>query len=146
MGKTEYTNCCQTLVPGDSPFEVGMLGYYDGLTSGVARCRACGQHYYVDLLATDVGEHFTRLHLLREITEDDGERLFACLRASGAADAQRRELALQVWYALCSAEGAAWHPLLHVATDDLSKSVLAARRIGRETWMELLGIGEKPQR
>lgn len=61
--------CCQTLrTRAGSPFEVAMLGWYDGVTSAMARCRACGRHYHVEMVAWD-GEHEVRVYGFREVSQ-----------------------------------------------------------------------------
>lgn len=61
--------CCQRLSSGTaSPFDrIVSLGYYDGTTHGLARCRSCGKSYSYVLQAWDL-EQDTRVYSMAEVS------------------------------------------------------------------------------
>lgn len=69
--------CCQNLrAPGSpSPFDkVVSLGYYDGTTHGLARCRSCATCYSYALQAWD-GDQETRVYSMGQVPPRDFENL-----------------------------------------------------------------------
>lgn len=47
------TRCCQDIsAPTRSPFEIVQLGWHDGITDGLARCKLCGTTYAFDVMCS----------------------------------------------------------------------------------------------
>ena len=129
--------CCQRLEPGESsPFDIVALGYYDGATSGVAQCRACQRAYHFELLHWD-DEQAVRVYGLLEIPEAAYhaiKRLQASPVAEGDALIRGNELML----AVRDATAGSFERDLIVATEDLAREILSARRLTFNDWAAIL--------
>jgi hypothetical protein len=139
MTEMSDATCCQHLRDaGPSPFEVVMLGWHDGITSGMARCRVCGRTYHFDLVAWDADQE-VRVYAFKAVSSasyDAVARLQA--RPTEANDAMSRgdEITLRVRDALATA----FERKLLVAATDVAKYVLSARSVGFEDWSAMLGM------
>ena len=82
---TEQT-CCQSLAAGgQSPFVITELGGYDGFTSGLARCSACGRAYHFELVASDE-ERGERAYGFKEVAVVDHHAITALVAQTPPAD------------------------------------------------------------
>jgi hypothetical protein len=134
------TVCCR--MPASnvaSPFEVAMFGWHDGVTSGMARCRSCGQAYWFATVSED-GEGI-RVYGFREIGLDSYQAYLRVhtLSVPGPGDVHARSdaLALLVRDALSTNEECT----LYVAAIDLTEKIIASRRVSFSFWASLLQLG-----
>jgi hypothetical protein len=132
--------CCQTIEGHcPSPFEISTLGWHDGLTSGMARCRECARCYHVEMVAWD-HEQEVRVYGFREISRASYDT-FMAVQASGVPSPQQAidrsdELALRERDALATG----FERTLYVAAVDLMKEILGSRRVPFSLWASLLDM------
>jgi len=130
--------CCKNLGRGDSPFEIIMLGWQDGLTSGMARCRACGTTYHFEMVAWDQ-EQEVRIYGFREVSQASYDAVVALHLAPSVTEnpLERSDaLALKARDALATG----FERIFYAAATNLAKEVIAARRVGFTAWKELLAF------
>jgi hypothetical protein len=132
--------CCRTMVAGESPFDILELGYLDGLTGGMARCRACGATYDFQMVAWDQ-EQEVRVYGFRPIRAEHYDRMVA-LSAEiagwrpGERDYRKGSDALTLRRR--DALSSSYEVTLLVASTDLCKRITAVRRMEFATWKETL--------
>jgi hypothetical protein len=139
--------CCTLLenISTESPFtRILVFGWYDGLTSGLLQCGACGQTYFADLVTWD-SEQVARIYVLKKVDRDKFERAIA---AHGAMEPPR----WPVWFPRYpdastletvgrTIDEAAHSGLLVdlvVATADIAVRIDRARRLSFDDWRVLL--------
>jgi hypothetical protein len=131
--------CCQTLEGrAPSPFEIFMIGWHDGLTSGVARCRTCDRAYHFDMMAWDA-EHEQRVYGFKEVSRRSYEAFVSMYtQATPSASAMDRSDVLT----LCVRDALATNPerLLYIGAVDLATEVLGTRRLNFSDWSILLAF------
>jgi hypothetical protein len=132
--------CCQRLSKGPSPFEVSMLGWYDGVTSGVAKCRACGRTYHFEMLAWD-DEQEMRVYAFKEVTKATYDAIVLLLDAPPPTPERAAEfgdvVALRVRDALITNP----ERNLLVLAANLATFIESARVADFAQWKELIGTG-----
>jgi hypothetical protein len=122
--------CCTLLenISTESPFtRILVFGWYDGLTSGLLQCGACGQTYFADLVTWD-SEQVARIYVLKKVDRDKFERAIA---AHGAMEPPRWPV---------------WFPRYPDAstletvgrTADIAVRIDRARRLSFDDWRVLL--------
>jgi len=136
---TKESACCQRLSEGGpSPFDVSMLGWYDGPISGLAKCRGCGRAYHFDLVAWD-SEQDERLYGFAEVTVADYEAIVR-LMAETPSPERAREQGDKVMLRVRDALAASYERNLLVLTSDLSQVIRTAQIVAFERWKFMLGI------
>jgi hypothetical protein len=129
--------CCRDLHSGDeSPFEILMLGWQDGLTSGMARCRSCGTTFHFEMVAWD-GEQEIRIYGFREVSRASYDAV-ASLHAGPPADTHSRERADALTLKVRDALATSFERMLYVAAKALAQKIVAARWIEFALWKEML--------
>jgi hypothetical protein len=129
--------CCQQLDgASDSPFELLTLGFYDGPTAGLVRCRVCALAYHFEMLTWDRHRE-VRIYGLTPIHEVDFMRVGKLIEQAGTGANADRELLVGVRDALAS--GLVRE--LIVAAEDLSLRVLSVTRMDYSRWAEVLRLG-----
>lgn len=82
---TNGPTCCQHLLRdsrANSPFgRIVSLGFYDGTTSGVARCSHCSKSYRYELIAWDSGQDL-RVYSLSALPQGSFDALVGLLSSS----------------------------------------------------------------
>jgi hypothetical protein len=115
-----------------------MLGWYDGLTSGMARCRTCGRTYHVEMVAWD-HENRIRVFGLREVSRfsyEIIERLNAVSVTGNQVSEHANAIALLVRDALATS----FERTLFVVSEDLCTTILAAKVISFSEWVPIIGL------
>jgi hypothetical protein len=133
--------CCQRLNAGDvSPFEVSVLGWYDGMTSGVVKCRGCGRTYHAEMLSWEVDQDThegARVFGLKQIHASHYEALVA--HEAQATSGDPRDDADCAFPALLrDALAAAFGCDLYVCASNLSQRILGARSLSLDAWLKIL--------
>lgn len=130
--------CCKRLTRDEpSPFELVQLGWWDGLTSGMARCRACSATYYFDMISWAF-EHEVRIYGFREISRagyDSVEEL--CAGPAPSAD-QRQQHDAALLRRVRDALATNYETSLYVASANLAERIVSARTISFDAWMGIL--------
>jgi len=134
--------CCTRLDPGcESPFDIVMLGWYDGRTSGLARCRACGTAYHFEMVAWDE-EHELRVYGLTEVTGEAFEKVASANAQPVVAERfQERSDALTLLARDALATNV--ERSLYIIAGDLAKRILGSRRMDFATWTSVIGLQSK---
>jgi hypothetical protein len=131
--------CCKRLQPGDlSPFEITQLGWHDGLTAGMARCRNCGSTYHFKLVAWNVAnepEHEVRVYGFRLVTNDTYNDVVRVVGPPG----QRFE-AVPLLLALRDSLATNFECTLYVAAADLTKVIAGAKHVDFAFWSSILRV------
>ena len=130
--------CCRQLIAGPSPFDIVVLGYYDGATSGVAKCRGCRRAYAFSLLGWD-DERDVRVFGLSTIGDDafDGIRR---INNAPATPTEARVRSNELTVAVRDATAGSFGIDLVVASMDLENVIVAARAVNFTDWAALLRI------
>jgi len=134
--------CCKRLRIGDvSPFEIVMLGWYDGLHNGMASCRTCGLAYNFEMLAWD-SERETRIYGFRQVSRGsyDAIAVLAALPSPEPAQLRDRLDKMAVLLRDSLASSLEWN--LYIKSTDLSKEILTAKYIDFSTWNSILSSSE----
>ena len=118
--------CCQAIRgPTLSPFEIIQLGYYDGVTEGLARCRVCATTYAFD---TTCGSDVRRVYGLARISEAHYLAVAAALERPPSLDGMQewlRDVAL-LDASVPSHKG---ERDLFVIADNLEVEIILARKV-----------------
>jgi len=105
----------------------------------MASCRACGAAYHFEMLAWD-SEHEMRIYGLRLVSRSSYEAIAALAAQAPPQPAHLRarldEMALLVRDALATS----YEWSLYIRTTDLSKEVLAVKRIDFWAWHAILAL------
>ena len=142
--------CCQELPrvasAAQSPFgRIISLGFYDGTTSGIARCSHCSKSYKYDLVAWD-GDQDIRVFSLSALPPESFAALEVLLsqlksRFVDSDDPKRRTIVkTAVGVELAKAEA----PTLVLATRRFEQEILAARPVTIELRNRILVGGVYP--
>lgn len=116
-----------------------MLGWYDGLTSGVARCRGCDRTYHFELMSHDTSDEM-RLFGFKEVSHSAYDAIVALLATQPASAQQGRELGDQVILRVRDALATSLERNLFVASTDLGSLIQSARILDFERWKSILGL------
>lgn len=111
-----------------SPFEIVQLGWYDGITSGLAKCRECGQTFYFDMLGWDE-EQWLRIYAFAAIAAESYEHVSRVDREGPSTAAGALAGADAVMLAVRDAVAGAFGRTMFVLAQDLEKEVLASRPV-----------------
>jgi hypothetical protein len=131
--------CCRKMDRGGpSPFEIVMLGWQDGLTSGMARCRSCGSTYHFEMVAWDA-EQEVRIYGFRDVSQASYDAI-ATLNANPVAPERAKERSDALTLRTRDALATSFERTLFVAAVDLTEVLLTARKIDFPTWKELLRV------
>jgi len=134
------SDCCRNLAVSDkSPFEVSMLGWYDGLTSGLAKCRICDRTYHFELIAQDA-EGEVRLYGFKEVSHSCYDAIVGLLVGPVPPAEQAREFGDQVMLRVRDALATNLERKLFVASTDLTKVILSAQIVDFDRWESILGL------
>jgi len=114
-----------------------MLGWQDGLTSGMARCRECGRTYHFDLVAWDEDQDW-RLYGFKEVTAASYQAVVTLLTAGSPAPERAREHIDLVTLRVRDALATSHERKLLVLARDLEKSIESARMVEFEEWTRLM--------
>ncbi len=135
-----HESCCRRLGPNDpSPFEILQLGWYDGLTSGLARCRACAATYFFQLLEWD-GEREARVYGFQEINSTGYESVANLMQRGPQSTEGHPGYDDSVSRAVSAALGSGFEWSLYIASANLSDKIIAARKLTFDEWMAILGL------
>ena len=138
----EDAPCCQAIRSrAASPFQIVQLGYYDGTTEGLARCKVCGRAYAFDVIVqSDEG---ARLYGFARITVAHYEAMAAATEGAPASleDAQSWVEKLALLEARVPRQQAERDLL--VLADRIEEEVIASRKVDFETLQALL-VGPQP--
>ena len=136
---TNEPECCQRLTQGGtSPFEVAILGWHDGLMSGMAKCRGCGRTYHFDLLAWDE-EQEARLYGFKEVSVASYDAVTLLLAKVPPSPARAGEFADLVTLRVRDAVATGMERKLLVLATDLKTFIQAAGMVEFAGWKTLLG-------
>lgn len=157
----DRASCCREpdqLRGSPSPFDgIIALGWYDGVTEGLAHCGSCGREYRFDWLdASDEGGREIRIYRLAPLGPGSMERLTAVF---APGQEPRRPVWVPSWKFPSDAErsavegmtqeildGAGPPELVLAASDDLGGAILGARSVsgldfaGVDDWFAFLGL------
>ena len=138
---TKELKCCQNLAQGGpSPFEISMLGWYDGLTSGMAKCEGCGRTFHFDLLAWDE-EAEKRVYGFKEVTSASYDAVAQLLaNASPPAPERARELGDLIALRVRDALATSFERKLIVLATDLANFVESVQTVEFDHWKSILGV------
>lgn len=128
--------CCSRLERGASPFTIIVLGWHDGPTSGLARCKACEQAFHFEMLAWD-DEQTGRLYAFVKILSERYARLIA-IHDEPAEDgiAKSDRMALATRDALAGTFGRT----LYVVAEDLERDIRGSRQPDFTAWKEFIEV------
>ena len=115
-----------------------MLGWADGLTSGMARCRLCDFTYHFEMVAWDA-EQEVRVYGFREVSRASYDAIVALDAVTPALDrvGERADvLTLRTRDALATS----FERRLFVAASDLARTVIAAKIIEFSAWRTILSF------
>lgn len=115
-----------------------MLGWYDGVTSAMARCRRCVRHYHVEMVAWD-DEHEVRVYGFREVSRESYERVIEAQALAASHAEEIRERADVIALCVRDALATSFERILYVAAIDLAIEVIAAQLFAFPAWAALLG-------
>jgi hypothetical protein len=111
-----------------------MFGWYDGVTSGMARCRVCGCTYFFAMLAWD-DEREMRIYGFKEISQRSYES-FMATQSRSSPDAENHDDLL----ALRDALATSMECLLYIAATDLTRRIDGFSLLTFASWAELLRL------
>jgi transglutaminase-like putative cysteine protease len=116
-----------------------MIGWYDGLTAGMARCRTCDRVYHFEMVAWDF-EHNLRIYGFKEISRQSYDAFLQVFiqpaTSPASASARGDALTLRVQQALATNP----ERELYIAASDLTESISGVRRITFADWSALLAL------
>jgi hypothetical protein len=140
MTMTKESTCCQGLAQGGpSPFDITMLGWYDGLTSGMAKCRGCGRTYHFDLLTWDE-EHEARLYGFKEVSATSHDAVALLLASAPSSPERAVELGDLVTLRVRDALSTSMERKLLIVATDLTAFVQSAQTVDFPRWKSLLAV------
>lgn len=134
--------CCQMLEGrSPSPFEISMLGWHDGLTSGMARCRTCGATYHIEMLVWD-DDHEMRIYGFKEVSRQSYDAFIALQTLPAPLPHQSQERSDALTLRVRDALATGLHRILYIAAVDLTAEIRAVRKVTFQVWASLLGLNE----
>ena len=132
--------CCQMLRGcSPSPFEIAMLGWHDGITSGMARCRTCGATYHVEMLAWDDNQEM-RVYGFKEVSRQSYDAFMSLQTLPAPLPQQLQERSDALTLRVRDALATAFECTLCVAAMDLSTEIRAARKMTFPIWASLFDL------
>lgn len=132
----EILGCCQSISRvTPTPFEIIQMGWYDGITEGLAKCRTCGSTYTFDVMVSSDG---VRAYGFARIGESEYEAV-ATIAETSVPTAN----ALQEWreaIALAAVRSTTYRGERHllVVADDLEHEVKLATLVRFSPFLEFL--------